>query len=65
MVSIRTADKKRWAQPYMHVRLEPFVNVCSLIRRFQNRSLPKSSPVRLLDANEDIYENRTGYIAEV
>jgi hypothetical protein len=26
--------------------------------------LPKSNPVTLLDAHEDISENRTGYIAE-
>jgi hypothetical protein len=56
--------KKKWAQPYMHVQLEPSINLWSLIRRFQNSSLPKSNPVTLLDAHEDISENRTGYIAE-
>ena len=64
MVCTRTEDKKTWAQPYMHVRLEPLVNLCSLIRKFQSSSLPKSNPVTLLDTHEDVYENRTGYIAE-
>ena len=64
MVFTRTENKKRWAQPYMHVRLEPLVNLWSLIRRFQNSSYPKFNPVTLLDAHADIYESRIGYIAE-